>query len=95
MPDTIQKHDIPKELLDQLHAQVDDPKELLGSGGLLRSLMVRLVEKSLEVELTQHLGYDKVSAPPTHPAPARPAGYSAQPSDTPPARRTAPPTPSA
>ena len=59
MSDTIQKHDIPEELLDQLLAQVDDPKELLGSGGLLRSLMGRLVEKSLEVELTQHLGYDK------------------------------------
>jgi putative transposase len=59
MPDSPQKHDIPEELLDQLLAQVDDPKELFGSGGLLRSLMGRLVEKSLEVELTQHLGYDK------------------------------------
>ena len=59
MPDSPQKHDIPEALLDQLLAQVDDPKELLGSGGLLRSLMGRLVEKSLEVELTQHLGYDK------------------------------------
>ncbi len=47
MPDSPQKHDIPEELLDQLLAQVDDPKELLGSGGLLRSLMGRLVEKSL------------------------------------------------
>ena len=59
MPDSPQKHDIPEALLDQLLAQVDDPKELLGSGGLLRSLMGRLVEKSLEVELTQHLRYDK------------------------------------
>lgn len=59
MPKNTQKYDIPEELLEQLLAQVDDPKELLGSGGLLRSLMGRLVEKSLDVELTQHLGYDK------------------------------------
>lgn len=45
-----QKYDIPEELLERLLAQVDDPKELLGSGGLLRSLMGRLVEKSLDVE---------------------------------------------
>jgi hypothetical protein len=46
MPKPPQKYDIPEELLERLLAQVDDPKELLDSGGLLRSLMGRLVDHS-------------------------------------------------
>lgn len=53
------KHEISDELLEQLLAMVEDPKELLGSEGLLRQLTARLVEKSLEAELGEHLGYEK------------------------------------
>lgn len=53
------KNKITEEVLDQLLAGIDDPKELLGPEGLLRQLTGRLVEKSLEAELSEHLGYDK------------------------------------
>ena len=53
------KREIPDELLEQLLASVEDPKDLLGSEGLLRQLTALLVEKSLEAELGEHLGYEK------------------------------------
>jgi putative transposase len=53
------KNEISDELLEQLLALVEDPKDLLGSEGLLRQLTARLVEKSLEAELGEHLGYEK------------------------------------
>jgi putative transposase len=53
------KFDIPDSLLDQLLSQVDSPSELVGSNGLLRALTARLVEKGLNAELDEHLGYEK------------------------------------
>lgn len=50
---------IQKELLDELLQQVDNPEDLFGSGGLLKELTARLVERVLEAELTDHLGYEK------------------------------------
>lgn len=50
---------IPKELLDQLLAHCDDPQELLAQGGFLHQLTGRLVERALEGEMTDHLGYEK------------------------------------
>jgi transposase-like protein len=47
-----------EELLDQLLATMDDPSELTGADGLMRQLMGRMVEKSLNAELTEHLGYE-------------------------------------
>lgn len=35
------------------------PEELLGSGGLLRTLTKAIVEQALEAELSHHLGYEK------------------------------------
>ena len=55
---TRQKSTIPDELLDQLLAGMERPKDLLGSEGLLRQLTARLVERSLETELSEHLGHD-------------------------------------
>ena len=51
--------DIPKELLDELLKQVDDPQDLFGKEGLLKALTARLVERALEAEMTHHLGYEK------------------------------------
>jgi putative transposase len=45
-------------LLDELLKGYSDPKEILGAGGLLKQLQKKLVEKALEAELTEHLGYE-------------------------------------
>ncbi len=59
-----QRPPIREELLEELLGGVDDPSELFGPGGLMKELMGRLVEKSLQTELDQHLGYDKNEARP-------------------------------
>jgi putative transposase len=48
------KHDA---LLDELLKEDTAPKEFLGEHGLRRQLTKRLVERALEAELTEHLGY--------------------------------------
>ena len=53
---------IPKELLDQLLEHCDKPEELLQQGGFLHQLTGRLVERMLEGEMTDHLGYEPRSA---------------------------------
>ena len=49
----------PKELLDELLKDVKHPEDLLGKDGLLKQLTKDLVERVLEEELTDHLGYEK------------------------------------
>lgn len=44
-------------LIDELLQDCDDPKDILGKNGLLKQLTKRLVERTLEAELTDHLGY--------------------------------------
>lgn len=44
-------------LIDELLEDVSDPKDILGKNGLLKQLTKRLVERTLEAELTDHLGY--------------------------------------
>ena len=50
---------ISKELLDQLLEHCDKPEELLQKGGFLHQLTGRLVERMLEGEMTDHLGYER------------------------------------
>ncbi len=50
-------------IVDLLLKQVGDPKELLQPDGLLKTLMGRVVERCLESELTEHLGYEKGQEP--------------------------------
>ena len=45
-------------LIDELLSECQDPKEILGKEGLLGQLTKRLVERTLEAELTNHLGYE-------------------------------------
>jgi putative transposase len=58
VPKKKDKSEIPEELVDRLLATVKDPTDLTGPDGLMRQLMGRLVEKSLNAELTEYLGYE-------------------------------------
>jgi putative transposase len=55
---------LPDELVDELLAGARTEEEIVGPGGLLSRLTKRLVERALEVELTDHLGYEHGQAPP-------------------------------
>ena len=50
---------IDKEVIDRLLADVKSPDDLKGQNGLLKQLTKALLERMLEGELTDHLGYDK------------------------------------
>jgi putative transposase len=50
------------ELLKELLAEYKKPEDLLGPGGLLKQLTAALVEKALQAEMTEHLGYEKHAA---------------------------------
>jgi putative transposase len=47
------------ELLDQLLANYTKPEDLTGKDGILKQLTARLVERALQTEMTEHLGYEK------------------------------------
>src|SRR4051812_2595305 len=55
---------IPDEVIDQLLAGASTEAEIAGPGGLLAQLTRRLVERAMEVELTDHLGYEPHAEPP-------------------------------
>lgn len=50
---------ISNELLDSLLADYKTPEDLIGEGGLLKQLTKRLVERALQTEMVEHLGYAK------------------------------------
>jgi putative transposase len=52
------------ELIDELLAGAGSEEEIVGPGGLLAQLTKRLVERAMEVELTDHLGYEPHAEPP-------------------------------
>ena len=52
------KKPIRKELLDELLAEYANPEDLTGPDGLLKRLTGALVERALQAELTDHLGYE-------------------------------------
>jgi putative transposase len=55
---------LPDELIDELLAGARTEQEIAGPGGLLGQLTKRLVERAMEVELTDHLGYEPHQEPP-------------------------------
>jgi putative transposase len=55
---------LPDELVDELLAGARTEEEVVGPGGLLSQLTKRLVERAMEVELTDHLGYEPHQGPP-------------------------------
>ena len=58
------RKELPDELVDELLAGARSEDEIVGPGGLLAQLTKRLVERALEVELTDHLGYEPHAEPP-------------------------------
>ncbi len=55
---------IPDEVIDELLAGASTEEEIAGPGGLLAELTRRLVERAMEVELTDHVGYEPHCEPP-------------------------------
>ncbi len=55
---------LPDELIDELLAGARTEEEIAGRGGLLSQLTKRLVERAMEVELTDHLGFEAHHEPP-------------------------------
>jgi putative transposase len=55
---------LPDGLVDELLAGAKTEEKIVGPGGLLSQLTKRLVERALEVELTDHLGYERHQEPP-------------------------------
>jgi putative transposase len=47
------------ELIDELLKDCSDPREVLAEGGLLKQLTKAIIERCLESELDEHLGYAK------------------------------------
>ena len=54
---------ITNEVLDELLSSVSNADDLLGEQGLMKELKVRLMERMLGAELTEHLGYEPEAQP--------------------------------
>jgi putative transposase len=54
---------IKEEILTELLASVSSPEQLLGKDGLLKQLTSRLVERVLQAEMTEHLGFETGERP--------------------------------
>jgi len=52
------------ELIDELLAGARTEEQLVGPGGVLAGLTKRLLERAMEVELADHLGYERGESPP-------------------------------
>jgi putative transposase len=48
---------ITNELLNQLIKDYKKPEDLIGENGLLKQLTKRLLEKAIQAEMTEYLGY--------------------------------------
>jgi len=55
---------ISKEMLDELLKGCERPEDLLGDTGLMKELKIKLMERMLGAELTDHLGYEEGEAAP-------------------------------
>src|SRR3954447_22975577 len=63
LPDEVRER-LSDELIDELLAGARSEEEIVGPGGLLALLTKRLVERAMDAELTEHLGYERGGAPP-------------------------------
>jgi putative transposase len=61
---SLQRPEISDEALDALLAGVSTAEEIAGPDGVLAHLTRRLLNRALEAELTEHLGYPPGQAPP-------------------------------
>ena len=53
---------IANKLLDELLKDYKNPEDLLGKNGIMQELKKRLIERAMEAEMTNHLGYEKHAA---------------------------------
>ena len=53
---------IDTELVKQLQRNYQKPEDILGENGLLKQFTKALLERAMQVELSEHLGYEKHSA---------------------------------
>jgi putative transposase len=63
VPDDLRRQ-LPDEVVDELLAGAKSEEAIVGPGGVLAELTKRLVERALEVELTDHLGHEPHNEPP-------------------------------
>jgi putative transposase len=63
MPEDLRSK-LPDEVVDELLDGASTEEEIVGPGGLLAQLTKRLVERALEVEITDHVGYERHLEPP-------------------------------
>jgi putative transposase len=63
VPDDLRRQ-LPDDVVDELLAGAKTEEEIFGPGGVFGQLTKRLVERALEVELTDHLGYEPHREPP-------------------------------
>jgi putative transposase len=59
-----ERPELSDELIDELLAGAHTAEEIAGPDGLLRQLTRRLLERALQAEITEHLGYPAGQAPP-------------------------------
>ena len=52
---------IPEDLLNALMKDYKNPEGLIGETGLLKQLTKQLLERAMQAEMTEHLGYEKNS----------------------------------
>ncbi len=50
---------IDKKLIDQLLIDYKKPEDIIGENGLLKELTKAILERALQAEMTDHLGYEK------------------------------------
>src|SRR3954451_11858188 len=60
----LERPELSDELIDELLAGASTAEEIAGPDGLLRQLTRRLLERALQAEITEHLGYPAGPAPP-------------------------------
>jgi putative transposase len=47
------------DLIDKLLANYKSPEDIIGENGLLKQLTKAVLERALNAEMTEHLGYEK------------------------------------
>ena len=50
---------IDSELIDRLLVEYKKPEDIIGENGLLKQLTKAVLERALQAEMTDHLGYEK------------------------------------
>lgn len=50
---------IPKEILDELLKDHSGPEDITGGNGLLKQLTKALIERAMQAEMTEELGYER------------------------------------